>query len=322
MIFLRFILVILGSIFNIFIIVAKFTNYGSFAFERSAAIIGEVNLIIFIIVIYLTTAILTCITAYLLKRSGPNWGIFSIVCPFLAPIILAFIPELSEDKEVVLTFIIKRLSIFTDRLSSLVLLPVLKITESDKGIWIIIGIIGTIILGVISFLFYGLMKVFLHRPDLRYIFLFLFFITIIILWGSKRQKKINKEKFAMSNDIFLNAIWNGNIETVRSELAKGADVDCVDYGTDGQPTALILSLMAGHEEIAKYLISKGTNVNGKDGNGNTCLFDLRMCKNGRAMAKLLIDNGADVNITNNFGFTALKFSSPEVTTILKNSGAR
>lgn len=314
MIFLRFILAALGVFFSTLIIIVKFTSYGNFTFERSAAIIGEVNLIIFLVVIYLTTAILTCITAYLFKRNGPNWGLFSILCPFLAPIMLAFLAEYSEDRTVTPKFIEKHLSSLTDRLSSIV--------DNDKTIWIIIGIISLIILGVLGLLIFGLVKVLIHRSDLRYIFLFLFAIASIYLWGLKSRKKTKKEEFAINNKNLLNAIWNGNIEIVRSEVEKGADVNCMDYETDGQPTPLILSLTAGREEIAKYLISKGANINGKDGNGNTCLFDLRMCKNSSAMAKLLIDNGADVNIKNNFGFTALKFSSPEVATILKNAGAR
>ena len=124
------------------------------------------------------------------------------------------------------------------------------------------------------------------------------------------------------NVSLLNTIWNGNIETVKFEVEKGAYVNCVDYKTDGQPTPLILAFKAGQEEIAKDLILKGADVNGKDGNGNTCLFDLRMCENGGAIAKLLIENGVDVNIRNGFGFTALKFCDSEVTTILKNAGAK
>jgi hypothetical protein len=139
---------------------------------------------------------------------------------------------------------------------------------------------------------------------------------------SNRHIPIFYRRFTMSNDILLNAIWNGDIETVKSEVEKGSDVNCVDYKTEGQPTALILALKAGHEEIAKYLISKGANVNGVDKNGNTCLFNLKMCKNGSNMAQLLIENGADVNIINVFGFTALKFCESDVATILKNAGAK
>ena len=91
----------------------------------------------------------------------------------------------------------------------------------------------------------------------------------------------------MTTNDFLNAIWNGDITAVQSEVENGADVNCVDHGTDGQPTALILALMAGREDIAKYLISKGANVNAKDSNGNTCLFKLRMCQHqiGRASCR-------------------------------------
>ena len=190
MLFLRFILAILGVFFSTFIIITKFTNHGNFAFERSAAIIGEVNLIIFLIVLYLSTAILTCITAYLFKRNGPNWGLFSILCPFLAPIILAFLAEFSEDRKVTPTFIKKHLSSLTDRLSRIVS----SIVDNDKTILIIIGIIAIVILGVLGFLIFGLVKILIHRPVLRYIFLFLLAIASIFLWRVKKRKKNQEGK--------------------------------------------------------------------------------------------------------------------------------
>jgi hypothetical protein len=181
MIYLRFALAILGAFFLAFIIVTQYTNYGSLVFDQSASIIGEASLIISIIVIYIATALLACTTAYRLNRAGPNWGLFSIICPFLAPLVLAFLPKFSEDKKAMPKIITKYLSNLEDRLSSL--------ADNDQAVWIIIGFIAIIILGVLGFLIYGLVKVLIHRPDLRYIFLFLFTIASITTLSLKHLKK-------------------------------------------------------------------------------------------------------------------------------------
>jgi ankyrin repeat protein len=122
-------------------------------------------------------------------------------------------------------------------------------------------------------------------------------------------------------DTFLNAIWNGKIDIVKSEVKKGADVNCVDYDTEGHPTPLILAVKGGREKIAKYLVEKGADVNGKDGNGNTCLFHIGMCKNSADMTRFLIEKGIHVNIRNGFGFTALKFCGADTAAVLKRAGA-
>lgn len=111
------------------------------------------------------------------------------------------------------------------------------------------------------------------------------------------------------------------MNTVKSEVGKGADVNCIDHKTDGRPTALILAIKAGRDEIARYLISSGANDNEKDGNGNTCLFFLKS-NNSVALAKILVENGIDVNAINGFGNTALKFCSAEVSAILKKAEAK
>ncbi len=125
---------------------------------------------------------------------------------------------------------------------------------------------------------------------------------------------------ARSKEEFLNAIWNGKIDGVKAAVENGVDVNLVDT-KDDQPTALLLAFKGGREEIARYLISKNANVNGKDAHGNTCLLYLARCKDSGAMATLLIENGADVNITNAYGNKALKFCPSEAAQILKDAGA-
>jgi hypothetical protein len=121
---------------------------------------------------------------------------------------------------------------------------------------------------------------------------------------------------------FFTAIWNGRLRIVKAAVKKGADVNWFDSRSDGCPTALILALKGGRDEIAGYLVSKGAQVNKTDNNGNTSLFFLTTCKNKAAMARLLIESGVDVNHRNDFGTTALRFCPSEAVIVLVEAGAQ
>lgn len=60
----------------------------------------------------------------------------------------------------------------------------------------------------------------------------------------------------------------------------------------------------GHEEIAKILIQKGANVNLSDSNGWTPLF-VAAASGHSKIVQLLIKSGADVNLKNNLGLAPL-----------------
>ncbi len=92
-------------------------------------------------------------------------------------------------------------------------------------------------------------------------------------------------------------------------VANGADVNARD--ADGN-TALIKACRKGFINLATFLLSKEADVNAQNKYGNTAFiitttgrhFDTAS-EEHRKMIKLLIDNGADVNIENLNGRTAL-----------------
>ena len=106
---------------------------------------------------------------------------------------------------------------------------------------------------------------------------------------------------ADTNQNLIAAAFKGDINTVRSLLNKGADVNRKNkYGT----TALQQAVVMNHKHVVKLLIEKGADVNAKNNEGNTILINAAW-SSSKDIIKLLIEKGADVNAKNNRGGTAL-----------------
>lgn len=99
---------------------------------------------------------------------------------------------------------------------------------------------------------------------------------------------------------FQSAVFKNMGSLVRLMIDKGVDINAAGNERDGA-TALQLSLMAKHYEIAELLIARGADTNappssysGATYSGATCLQIA--CGDGNlALVRLLIENGAQVN---------------------------
>ncbi|PVU93151.1 hypothetical protein BB559_003431 [Furculomyces boomerangus] len=102
----------------------------------------------------------------------------------------------------------------------------------------------------------------------------------------------------MARNIWI-AISNGDLEPVKSFIQnKEATVDSQD---DNGYSCLHAAASWKNSEITKYLLDNGANVNITDNDGDT---PLHMCESAEC-ALLLLKAGADAKILNNEGKTAV-----------------
>ena len=164
----------------------------------------------------------------------------------------------------------------------------------------------------------------------------------------------------LPSDPFYRAVFEGESKEVESFLKKGVSQEkkntalgkvnhektfnlLIKYGADVNAkdkegnTPLYLKRNSKH--IVKLLIENGADVNAKNNEGNTPLYFLKLSEHRNpspkhiedkenfdfywnGSAKLLIDNGADVNARNNKGETPLFYSNhPEFAKLLIKYGA-
>lgn len=117
---------------------------------------------------------------------------------------------------------------------------------------------------------------------------------------------------------------NWRLEIAKLLAEKGADISSVPSTghkcgfSEGGATPLLFAVLNGHYDIAKLLISRGSDINVKDNEGITTLIAAQAptrCasvgssgKNSETiikMVQILIENGANINTKTNSGWTAL-----------------
>ena len=115
----------------------------------------------------------------------------------------------------------------------------------------------------------------------------------------------------MSNiDVFLKACRIGDKDSVAELLSRSPSVLNESEKKLGW-TGLYCSVMCGHIEIAKYLISNSANVNIQNRMGETPLHQAIECRNMK-ITKLLLKSGSDPNIQQNDGETPLHMATSQL----------
>lgn len=149
-----------------------------------------------------------------------------------------------------------------------------------------------------------------------------FFLSIISLFGvddrwtaylfSDDYTAVRK---GISMGADLNARWRGMTplynacrsgwgDVVELMIKKGADVDAESYGET--PLLKVAGRKVNDVNLARILLNNDADVNAKNADGNTALYLAILNKNS-AMIKLLLDNGADMYIKNKRGDTPARY---------------
>ncbi len=107
------------------------------------------------------------------------------------------------------------------------------------------------------------------------------------------------------DEALRNAAKDTRIKEMERLLDSGANVNAVKgkYRT----TVLMEAAVEGNEEVVKFLLNRGADVNAKDKDGWTSLMGATV-EGHLETAQLLLTAGADVNAQNDSGDTALNMA--------------
>jgi len=90
------------------------------------------------------------------------------------------------------------------------------------------------------------------------------------------------------NDDLLNAARNGDLDTVKALIEKGAPLEAkTPYGQ----TPLYLAAMSGHEAVVQFLLDKGAKTDVRDTFYKASLLDFVLERKHYAVAKMIIAKG-------------------------------
>lgn len=120
----------------------------------------------------------------------------------------------------------------------------------------------------------------------------------------------------------MNASKEGDLEAVKTLLAKGADVNA---GCEMGETALLMAYMGGYTEIVVLLVANDADVEVKNVSGETLLM-LAAQYGDVESVELLVAYGADVNVKDNDGESVLQHAAAnghsKIVNLLKYNGAK
>lgn len=124
-------------------------------------------------------------------------------------------------------------------------------------------------------------------------------------------------------EIFMKHVEAGNLGEVEKLLDSGVNINFKRPGDRG--TALIIASTKSHLDVVTILVSRGADVNLSNQSGWTPLM-AAASTGSHPIATFLLEKGADPNAKHIYGWTALKLASQkgkeDIVRLLKKFGAR
>ncbi|XP_053366517.1 fibronectin type 3 and ankyrin repeat domains 1 protein [Clarias gariepinus] len=116
------------------------------------------------------------------------------------------------------------------------------------------------------------------------------------------------------------AVDGGHLPVVAFMIEDGCEVDVRDTVSEWTPLMRV-SAMSGNAAVASLLIQAGADVNVRDKDGKTPLM-VAVLNNHEELVKLLLDSGADQHVTNMYGSSitemAEAFGKQDIIKLLEN----
>ena len=130
---------------------------------------------------------------------------------------------------------------------------------------------------------------------------------------------------SMASDDLFEAIESGDIAAVKEILDKNPELIEIK-NKDGQ-TPFLHSILCDQLKIAELLLSRGADINSRNGEGETLSLHLSALYNKKEWVEFLLKNGADVNMktANEYGITPVFFAARnsyvDIVELLVSNGA-
>ena len=135
-------------------------------------------------------------------------------------------------------------------------------------------------------------------------------VHIFGLWALRQVKVLENTELMSKPETETGRIllhWaasGGQKELVQWLIEHNNSGEMIDAPDDERWTPLIIASSAGHEAVAKLLLSAGASVNRCTNQGRSPLL-YAASRNRKAIAKMLLDEHADVNLQDKLGATPL-----------------
>lgn len=126
-------------------------------------------------------------------------------------------------------------------------------------------------------------------------------IAAIIILTTSCESPTQKDRNSEPSMDLQTAVISGNIDAVKAHIEQGTNLN--EKEPMGGSSPLITAIVFGQKEAASLLINAGADLNIKNNDGSTALHCAAFFCHPD-MVKSLLEKGADASIKNNYGSTA------------------